>query len=125
MTALIYVLITVGVAALLFALSTVVFGRGEPLPQIGAERTLTILPEDRLTGDDLESVTFAMAARGYRMDEVDWTLARVAREIDSLRDELARMQGTQQSESGPDSSPNRGENEPDQSAPPTTNRSSG
>ena len=38
-----------------------------------------------MTGDDVRALTFAQAVRGYRQDEVDWALEKVARELDELR----------------------------------------
>lgn len=85
LTVVVYVVVTLIVAAALFALSVVVFGRSELLPAVRKGHTITSLPDGPIAGDDLRSVRFGMAARGYRMDEVDWALAQAAGEIDRLR----------------------------------------
>lgn len=84
-TIVVYVLGTLIVAAVLFALSVVVFGRSELLPAVAAGHTLTRLPEGSITGSDLRAVRFGMSARGYPMAEVDWVLEQAAAEIDRLR----------------------------------------
>ena len=76
LTIVIYVVVTLIVAAALYALSIVVFGRSEPLPAVARGHTVTMLPEGPLTGDDLRSVRFGMSARGYTMSEVDWARSR-------------------------------------------------
>ena len=88
LTVVVYVVVTLVVAAALFALSYVVFGRSEMLPAVEKGHTVTFLPEGPISGDDLRAVRFGMGARGYRMDEVDWALEQAAREIDDLRAQL-------------------------------------
>lgn len=94
LTVVIYVVITLVVAAALFALSVVVFGRGELLPATPAGHTVTALPEGSPSGDDLRSVRFGMVPRGYRMSEVDWALEEAAAEIDRLRARLDAQEET-------------------------------
>ena len=50
-----------------------------------------------MTGDDVRALTFAQAVRGYRQDEVDWALEKVARELDELRTVVARLQARDES----------------------------
>lgn len=88
LTVAVYVVVTLVIAAALFALSLVVFGRSEALPAVEKGHTITSLPQGPIEGDDLRAVCFGMAARGYRMDEVDWALEQAAREIDDLRARL-------------------------------------
>lgn len=88
LTVIVYVVVTLVIAAALFALSLVLFGRAEVLPAVAKGHTVTSLPEGPLTGEDLRSVRFGMGARGYRMAEVDWALEQAAREIDVLRARL-------------------------------------
>lgn len=85
LTIVIYVVVTLIVAAALFALSVVVFGRSELLPGVARGHTVTQLPEGPITGSDLRAVQFGMSARGYTMAEVDWALEQAAAEIDRLR----------------------------------------
>jgi DivIVA domain-containing protein len=81
-TALIYLLVVAAVAAALFGLATVVFGRGEELAPLPPGATPTRLPAGEIDGDDVRELRFQQALRGYRMDEVDWVLDRLADELD-------------------------------------------
>lgn len=94
LTVVVYVVATLVVAAALFALSVVVFGRGESLPPVDRSHTVTSLPAEQLAGDDLRGVRFGMGPRGYTMAEVDWVLEQAADEIDRLRAALDRAQVT-------------------------------
>lgn len=87
-TALLYLVVVAAVGALLFGLATLVFGRGEELAPLSPRTTLTSLPESDVRGDDVRALRFAQVVRGYRADEVDWALARLAAEIDGLRARL-------------------------------------
>lgn len=52
------------------------------------------LPDVEVTAQDVRKVRFALALRGYRMSDVDWTLERVADEITRLRAEIVTLRGT-------------------------------
>ncbi|GED98311.1 DivIVA domain-containing protein [Gordonia crocea] len=73
------------VAGLLFVVVWFVFGRGEDLRAVDDDVTVTELPRAGIAGDDVRKVRFALAFRGYKQSEVDWTLEKLAREIDELR----------------------------------------
>jgi DivIVA domain-containing protein len=91
-TALIYLLVVVVVAAVVYALAVAVFGRGEELPPLPEGETPTRLPVGRVSGADVRALRIPQAVRGYRMVEVDWVLDRLAGEVERLgaeRDELA------------------------------------
>ncbi len=81
-TALIYLLVVAAVAAALFALASVAFGRGEELPPLPPRATPTQLPVGEVDGDNVRALRLPQAVRGYRMDEVDWVLDRLADELD-------------------------------------------
>ncbi|MFD1533409.1 DivIVA domain-containing protein [Pseudonocardia aurantiaca] len=81
-TALIYLLVVAVVAAVLFGLAVVVFGRGEELAPLAPGATPTRLPAGEIDGEDVRELRFQQAVRGYRMDEVDWVLDRLADELD-------------------------------------------
>ena len=90
-TALIYLLVVVAVAAAVFGLAAVVFGRGEELAPLPPGATPTRLPVGDVDGDDVRELRFQQAVRGYRMAEVDWVLERLADELDRVgaeRDDL-------------------------------------
>lgn len=84
-TVVVYVVLTVVVAAVVFVVGALVAGRGEPLPPVAADRTLAKLPSGPIAGEDARALRFRVAARGYDMAEVDWAIAELAEEIDRLR----------------------------------------
>jgi DivIVA domain-containing protein len=86
---LLYLLVLIVVAALLFVIASAVFGRGESLPPLPHSTTLTTLPATGVTGADVDAVKFGQAFRGYKTSEVDWVLARLGSEIDQLRGRLS------------------------------------
>jgi DivIVA domain-containing protein len=90
-TALIYLVVMVLVAAVVFLIASVVFGRGEELPALPPGASPTRLPASGITADDVRDVRFQLVVRGYKMSEVDWVLRRVAAELDELRTEVADL----------------------------------
>lgn len=93
-TTLSYLLVAALVAAALYGIAVVVFGRGEELPPLPPRTSPTRLPDGTVTGADVRAVRLPQAVRGYRMHDVDWVLERVADELDRTaaeRDELARQ----------------------------------
>jgi DivIVA domain-containing protein len=87
---LLYLVVLVLVAVVLFGVASIVFGRGERLPRA---TTATMLPASGITGADVDAVKFTQALRGYKTSEVDWVLDRLGQELDSLRGELALLRG--------------------------------
>lgn len=81
-TALIYLLVVAAVGAALFGIATLVFGRGEELAPLPPGATPTRLPAGEIGGADVRELRFQQALRGYRMEEVDWVLDRLADELD-------------------------------------------
>ena len=92
-TVLIYLVVAVVVAAIVFLLASLVFGRGEELAALPRDATPTWLPSGPITGGDLRAVRFAQVVRGYRMSEVDWVLQRVATELDRLQARVDELEG--------------------------------
>jgi DivIVA domain-containing protein len=86
---LLYLLVLILVAALLFVIASAVFGRGEDLPPLPRATTATALPASGITGADVDAVKFAQTLRGYKTSEVDWVLDRLGSEIDLLRAQLS------------------------------------
>jgi DivIVA domain-containing protein len=73
--------------AVLGAVAVVAAGAGEGAVKQGPDRAAPVLPHDRpVTGGDVEAVRFSVELRGYRMQEVDDVLDRVARDL-AWRDE--------------------------------------
>jgi DivIVA domain-containing protein len=88
---LLYLLVLVLVAAVLFVVASVVFGRGEPLPPLPGATTATALPASEVTGADIDAVKFTQTLRGYKTSEVDWVLDRLSQEIELLRGQLSAV----------------------------------
>ena len=95
-TALIYLVVMILVAAVIYLLASAVFGRGEELPPLPPGGSPTRLPAGEVDGADVRSVRFQQVLRGYKMSEVDWVLARLSTEIDDLRARLAELDEDQQ-----------------------------
>ena len=88
---LVYLVVLILVAIVLFGLGSVLFGRGERLPPLPRGTTATVLPASGVTGADVEVVRFSQTLRGYKASEVDWVLERLGQELDSVRGELAAV----------------------------------
>ena len=86
-TALIYLVVMLLVAAVVFLLASVVFGRGEELPALPPGASPTRLPSSGVTAEDVRNVRFQLVVRGYKMSEVDWVLRRLSGELEDLRAE--------------------------------------
>ncbi|WP_395725653.1 DivIVA domain-containing protein [Nakamurella sp.] len=87
-TVLQYLVIAAVIGGVIFAIAVFVFGRGEQMAPLPPRTSPTELPDEGITGQDVRSVRFAMALRGYRMSDVDWALERMATELDGLRAQL-------------------------------------
>lgn len=101
--ALIYLIVMTAVAAVVFLLAALVFGRGEELAPLPPGASPTRLPSDDITADDVRELKFQQVFRGYKMTEVDWALQRLATEVETLRArvaELERLERLETSEHG-------------------------
>ncbi len=92
-TVLEYLVIAAVIGAIVFGIAVVVFGRGEQMAPLPARTSPSELPAHDLRGDHVRQVRFGLALRGYRMSDVDWTLERLADEIDTLRGRLDAAEG--------------------------------
>ena len=88
---LLYLVVLILVAIVLFGLGSALFGRGEPLPPLPRATTATVLPASGVTGGDVDAVKFTQTLRGYKTSEVDWVLDRLGQELDLLRGQLAAV----------------------------------
>jgi DivIVA domain-containing protein len=79
------------VAAVVFLLASVVFGRGEELPALPPGASPTRLPSSGVTAEDVRGVRFQLVLRGYKMSEVDWVLRRLGGELEDLRAEVDEL----------------------------------
>ena len=102
-----FLLFVVGVlvvAVLLFLGASLLMGRGETQPPAELDRSPVELPDDRpVTGDDIRDLRISVAARGYRMTEVDWLLEQFAEALDERDAEIASLRArlAEQQELGP------------------------
>lgn len=87
-----YLLVMLLVAAVVFLVAAVVFGRGEELAPLAPGSSPTRLPAQDITGDDIRSVKLQLVLRGYKMAEVDWVLNRLGVELDDLRAKVAELE---------------------------------
>lgn len=92
---LLYLVVLILVAIVLFGVASMLYGRGEQLPPLPRATTATVLPASGVTGADVDAVKFSQVLRGYKTSEVDWVLDRLGRELDQLRGQLASVQAGQ------------------------------
>jgi DivIVA domain-containing protein len=90
--ALIYLIVMVAVAAVVFLLAALVFGRGEELAPLPPGASPTRLPSDDITAEDVHELKFQQVFRGYKMSEVDWVLRRLATEVETLRARVEELE---------------------------------
>lgn len=88
---LVYLVVLVLVAIVLFAAASLLFGRGEQLPPLPRATTATTLPAFGVTRADVDAVKFTQVLRGYKTSEVDWVLERLGRELEALRSQLEAL----------------------------------
>ncbi|GGN12255.1 cell division protein DivIVA [Lentzea pudingi] len=98
--ALIYLIVMIAVAAVVFLLAALVFGRGEELAPLPPGASPTRLPSDEITAADVRELKFQQVFRGYKMTEVDWALQRLATEVETLRARVAELERLETSEHG-------------------------
>lgn len=96
--ALIYLIVMIAVAAVVFLLAALVFGRGEELAPLPPGASPTRLPADDITAQDVRELKFQQVFRGYKMTEVDWALQRLATEVETLRARVAELEDRESSE---------------------------
>ncbi len=89
-----YWLQLVVIVALLAAVGWLAIGGGGHMAEPMPDRPDLALPgEGLLARTDVDRVRFSVGARGYRMDEVDDVLDRLAREIELREDRIAQLEG--------------------------------
>lgn len=87
-----YLVVAALIAGVVFAVTLVVFGRGEQLSPLPPRTSPSQLPEaGRVEGEDVKALRLGVALRGYRMSDVDWTLDRLAEELELVRAERDRL----------------------------------
>ncbi|GAA1307326.1 hypothetical protein GCM10009634_70350 [Saccharothrix xinjiangensis] len=91
-SALIYIVVMALVAAVVFLLAALVFGRGEELAPLPPGASPTRLPAGGVTPEDVRELRFQQVLRGYKMTEVDWAVERLAGEVERLRARVAELE---------------------------------
>jgi DivIVA domain-containing protein len=75
-----------------FAVAAIAAGRGGVLFRPARDAPDSGIPDDRaLRADDVGRLTFRLALRGYRMDDVDRALARLRSALADLEGENAEL----------------------------------
>ncbi|MGQ4387005.1 DivIVA domain-containing protein [Streptomyces sp. SAS_270] len=90
-----FLFLVVALAVVVAAVTLAVVGGGEsaPLPEVASERLDDPLPEDRpVNRADVDNLRFPLAARGYRMTDVDDALGRLGAEIAERDDRIADLE---------------------------------
>lgn len=90
-TVLFYLVIAAVIGLVVFFVAVLVFGRGEQMAPLDPRTSPAELPDHDIDSEDVRKIRFALALRGYRMSDVDWTLERLGEQISSLRLENARL----------------------------------
>lgn len=89
-----YWLQLVVIVALLAAVGWLAIGGGGHMSEPEPDRPDLALPgEGLLAREDVDRVRFSVGARGYRMDEVDDVLDRLAQEIEMREQRIAELEG--------------------------------
>lgn len=89
-----YWLQLVVIVALLAAVGWLAIGGGGHMSEPEPDRPDLALPGDGLLArEDVDRVRFSVGARGYRMDEVDDVLDRLAQEIELREQRIAELEG--------------------------------
>ena len=87
------------VVALLIAVGWVAVGGGGHMSPPTPDRPDPAVPDRGLLArGDVDKVRFSVGARGYRMDEVDDVLDRLAYEIDVRERRIAELEGRESSQ---------------------------
>jgi DivIVA domain-containing protein len=81
------------VGGLLFLGASLLLGRGESQPPAVPGRSPVELPDDRpVVAEDVRALRISVAARGYRMTEVDWLLDQFAQVLEERDARIAALE---------------------------------
>ncbi len=95
-----YALFVAAAALVAFGVAVVATGRIDGLDAAAEDVAHPVLPEGPVGAADVHDLRFALGLRGYRMDQVDAVLDRLATEIAARDEELARLH--ERADSGPE-----------------------
>ena len=77
-----------------FAVAATAVGRGGGLDAADPDLVVPWLPDHDITPDDVAAVRFAVAFRGYRMEQVDDVLERLGQELTARDQRIAALEGS-------------------------------
>ncbi len=87
-----YIVFVVVAAVVVFAVAAAAVGRGDGLEEPFPDMERPYLPDGRIEPVDVDDVNFAVAFRGYRMDQVDSVLERLSEELIRRDQHIARLE---------------------------------
>jgi DivIVA domain-containing protein len=91
--AVVIVFIVVAVVVV-FAVAATAVGRGGGLDAADPDLVVPWLPDHDITPEDVAAVRFAVAFRGYRMEQVDDVLERLGEELTARDQRIAALEGS-------------------------------
>lgn len=87
------ILVLLVLLAVVGAVAVVAAGRGGSLPEADVDRAPAAdLPDGALDKETIEQVRFPVVFRGYRMDDVDRVLARLADQLEERDHRIAALE---------------------------------
>jgi DivIVA domain-containing protein len=95
------ILALIGVAAVLFAAAVLATRDGAVLADAPRDAADVPLPDEPLQPEDVGRLRFSLAARGYRMSEVDLALERLARELADRDRRIALLEAAAEGNQAP------------------------
>lgn len=87
-----YVVFVVIVAVVVFGIVAIVMGRGDLMDDEPSAVPMPELGEQAVTDADLRGLTFSVAVRGYRMDQVDHVIDRLGQELTRRDERIAELE---------------------------------
>lgn len=87
-----YLVFVVLAILVVFAVVAAVAGRVALLGDEADDAAQPVMPSGDLAADDLDQVRFTVAARGYRMDQVDDVITRLRAELAARDDRIATLE---------------------------------
>jgi DivIVA domain-containing protein len=79
-------------AVVVFAVAAAAIGHGDGLEEPFPDMERPYLPDGRVEAVDIDDVHFAVAFRGYRMDQVDAVLDRLSEELVKRDQHIAALE---------------------------------
>lgn len=87
-----YIVFVVVAAVVVFAVAAAAVGHGDGLEEPFPDMERPYLPDGKVEPVDIDDVHFAVAFRGYRMDQVDSVLDRLAEELIKRDQHITRLE---------------------------------